>query len=237
MSLSGKFVSVDVVLDKLYRNYPFQDIDFQDVVVWVGEGVAELGVRASLVEKTATVRIENHRGELPCDIYEMHTGGVRDKRTLTPMVSRSDRFFHGEAKAQPLQPFSDRAWSYDLNDNFIFTQMEEGEVEISYRGFKTDEKGYPMIPDNETYILGVVGHVAERIAFKKFLSQKMDESRYQHVSIKARAAKGEAISEASIPSRDEQQAFINQWVRMLPSFNPHDYGDRNLIERERLKKH
>ena len=38
---------------------------------------------------------------------------------------------------------------YRLNNNYIFTNFEEGSVEISYTAFVTDDDGYPMVPDDE----------------------------------------------------------------------------------------
>lgn len=240
MSLSGKFVEMDVVLDKLYRNYPFKQVDYQDVVEWTGEAIAEFGIKATLTEKTTIIQIEDYRGKLPCDLYGMHTGGIRyvdeNGNPGNTMIPAGDRFFQSNMKSTAKYRFSDETWSYKLNADFIFTKFEEGAVEISYRGFVVDDKNRPMIPDNEMVILGVVSHIAERLAFSRYMSKKLDERRYTHVLRKAKEDKLKALSEASIPSRDEQQAIINQWVRMIPMFEPHSFGDRYTIERERLKK-
>lgn len=242
MALTGKFVEMDVVLDKLYRNYPFfKNIDYQDVVEWTGEAVAEFGIKATLTEKTTIIQVEEYRGKLPCDMYEMHSGGVRyvdeEGNPGNTMINAADRFFMSNMKHDPHYDFSDEKWSYKLNDNYIFTKFEKGAVEISYRGFVTDDKDRPMIPDNEMVILGVVSHIAEKLAFTKYITKKFDERRYSHVLRKAKEDKAKALSEASIPSRDEQQAFVNMWVRMIPQFNSHAFGDRYTIERERLKNH
>ena len=42
--------------------------------------------------------------------------------------------------------------TYKVQGNIIFTSIKNGTIEIAYNSFKVDSEGYPMIPDNSSFI-------------------------------------------------------------------------------------
>ena len=38
--------------------------------------------------------------------------------------------------------------TYNINNNYIETSTKDGYVQIAYQAIKTDEEGFPMIPDD-----------------------------------------------------------------------------------------
>ena len=42
--------------------------------------------------------------------------------------------------------------TYKIQGNCIFTSIEDGNIEISYNSILVDKDGYPMIPDDESFI-------------------------------------------------------------------------------------
>ena len=50
--------------------------------------------------------------------------------------------------------------TYKIQGNFIFTApMDCGKIEIAYRAFQLDEEGYPMLPDDASFIRALQSYI------------------------------------------------------------------------------
>ena len=65
MGRKYKFISVDRVLSKLYRDLGLEEISETDVVEWVGEALEAIGTTNMYEEAVAFLEIKDHRAELP----------------------------------------------------------------------------------------------------------------------------------------------------------------------------
>lgn len=79
---NGKFVPSSRVIDKFYRDSGFDwQMQFSDLVEWIGDALASLRVPVVLVNKVTDgngdlnhpdfIEINDFRGELPCDLYSV----------------------------------------------------------------------------------------------------------------------------------------------------------------------
>lgn len=190
------------------------------------------------------ITIKNYRGELPCDL--LYIVQVRENKAKVPMRYSTDTFQRGleknEANIDPLNlswygtlsfssPILARAnltkdtcntdLTYMINDCYMFTNFEEGEVELSYMAFPTDEDGLPMVPDNVKYIQAVKAYIAEKVGQKMFIQGKMDGQRFNYLQRERDWYVGAATTAGHLPSIDEMESWKNQFVRLIPNLNLH----------------
>lgn len=208
------------------------------------------------------VAIIDYRGELPCDLVKVDQ--VRDYNSKTPMIYSTDSFHKNQTRpisnANPelaedfgqetLQFNSDLAvatstfnggygtnLTYNLNNNFIFTNFQEGCVEIAYTAFPTDEKGLPLIPDDIKFIRACVCYIAEREAFKLWLTNRLDDSKYNKILQDRMYYIGAANTRGNMPNKDKMESMKNQWLRLVPNIHEHSSGFRYMNESGKLKIH
>jgi hypothetical protein len=121
---------------------------------------------------------------------------------------------------------------YRLNNNYIFTNFEEGSVEISYTAFVTDDDGYPMVPDDERYIRALVAYCEYSIARKMFLQDKLTERKYAMLEQDWLFYVRSASSYAHIPNVDGAESLKNQMSRLIGFAHHHatQFNYRNQPE-------
>lgn len=68
-----KLTSIKEVISKIVRDLGLgeSEIRYQDFIEWIGEGLKHIGAYPQFTEKEALVVIENYKGVLPCDFYQM----------------------------------------------------------------------------------------------------------------------------------------------------------------------
>src|SRR6056297_4172538 len=110
MALSGKHVSVATIMEKLYRDYPFQDVDFTDVVEWIGEAIAHLGIPASMYDKESTLTFVDGRAELPCDFYSLNM--MKDHESGATLLPKTSGFSFTEVTDLYHYAYQDSLYTY-----------------------------------------------------------------------------------------------------------------------------
>jgi hypothetical protein len=264
--LTSKTVSVERVIEKLLREYPFiQSVDWIDFLEYIGDCIDLIGSNASYIAKItdgnedlghpSPILIENYRGQLPCDLVKVNQ--VREWCNKSPMVYSSDSFHSATTPCYPtvdttelsedfgqtslsfnselavtLNNTSDSCniLSYNLNNNYIFTSFESGQVEMAYTAFPTDVRGYPLIPDDIKFITACAAYVAEREGFKLWLSDKLADRKYDKLVQERSFYIGAANTRGNMPSKDKMESLKNQWLRLIPRVNEHSNFFKGLSE-------
>jgi len=81
--LTGKYTSAKSIIDSMFNQYGFNPLDIHELDIYehIYDAMGLMGSTAALVNKIAIIDIVDHRGILPCDIYAIDHGGVRDFAT------------------------------------------------------------------------------------------------------------------------------------------------------------
>lgn len=230
MPVSGKYVSLETVLEKLYRDYPFRDISFSDAIEWAGEAIAFLGVVNQFVNREVTKEMVDGRAELPCDLYILQ--GIKDSHNHAPLLPKSSIFPLSSTTEKTDD--TDVAYTYVLQGSYVFTERES--IDISYKAFPTDDKGVPVIADREPVIRGVVAYIANKLAKKLFYMQLMNERIYAEIVRNTEFDMAAAESDGNMMDMAEAQAFKHGYARMMSQWQSYDTLHEFLVERERLHK-
>lgn len=67
---NGRTISSKLIFEKIYRDYRFDfALDYYDMLEWIGEALRHLKIPQYYIDKIATIKIEDGRGKLPCDLF------------------------------------------------------------------------------------------------------------------------------------------------------------------------
>lgn len=229
--INGRTVTVDTILEELYRDYSFDNLNKGEVAEWVFKAMGLIGSPYPFEDKPAELTIENYRAELPVDLYSI--SAVREKTTGTNMREGTDLFgsFGLPAYAEtqivntgaldnsgnPYQTvvgpeYSSEYYTFKTQGNYIYTGLKTGVIEMAYKAIPIDVvTGLPVIPDDVRYIRGVVSFVAERIAFRLFMKDLIQAQKYDLIRTEYFFNVGSAKSACYQLSPARMETLINRW--------------------------
>lgn len=227
-------------MDRITRHPLLQDIPFETVIDYAVDFIRIIGTPPSFIEKTEHIEIENYRGELPCDFYEMiqvRLAKSCDKGFESydkhPVFRYTTDSFHMSSHKPKVTDLT-----YKIQGNCIFTApLRDGTIEISYMAMPIDDEGYPLIPDNSTYTRALEAYIK-----KEWFTMQFDLGKINQV-IMAKAdqdyawAVGQAQTNLIKPTVDQMQSISNMWNTLVDRSQDHRKGFVHDGSREHIKTH
>jgi hypothetical protein len=250
--LSGRVVSIDMLIEQLIQDFGFETIDKTEVAEWVWRSMQIIGTPDPYEDKTVEKEIVDFRTNLPLNLYEISL--VREKtlgiplREMTDLMNRfGDTAYEGtteiEVDTDPATGLiystiigpdtSSEYYTYKTQGNFIFFGMETGIVEIQYKAIPIDiVTGMPVLPDNAVYLRGVEGFVAEKLAFRMYLKDLISERKYDKIAQQYYFDVGAAQNICKRPDAARMETMINRWKSTYLGPGHFDTGLMYLGSRE-----
>ena len=255
MTLNGKYVDKDFIINELYRQYEIR-IDESDLHELMWQAMSLIAIPNSFIDAVAVIDIEDMKGRLPENFYQMYNGGVREFYSRIPMRKSTD-VYHTDPKDTRIlsvsyaeiigtttdidgstedtvllnsSEMSDSVseYTYKINNYYIFTNFNSGKVEIVYKAFPLDDNGYPLVPDDVKFIRAVVDHIAERYFFKLYLQDKISERKYEKIAQLYYFSIASVQSYARTPSPDEMENIRQRATMLLKNSEQHITGFKYL---------
>ena len=173
--MTSKYIKIDRILENVHRDYGFE-LDWIHCVEWIGECLDLIGAPRTYVEKATDgneilghdlpITITENRGKLPCDMLSLVQAFQNKNGTWLPMRVSTDNSHISYRCNESIDYTRETEITYKLNNNHIFTSFGEGEVILVYNANPTDERGFPMIPDNIKFIKACQAYIADKMVMK-----------------------------------------------------------------------
>lgn len=145
-----QYTSVKVVLDKILRHPLLQNVDLEQAVDYTVDFLRIVGVPDMFEDKVDYIDIQNHKGMLPCDLYEIIQ--IRNKEGGYLRNASSTFHLANDKKAE-------KDGTFTTQGQYIYTAHKDAPLEISYRAILTDKDGYPMIPDSSSFFRALQAYI------------------------------------------------------------------------------
>lgn len=141
------------------------------------------------------------------------------KFSLLPLHWATSRF-HMKWHNQKADFLTTGRYEYKVNDNYMFLNIETACVAISYHGIPVDCDGYPMLPDNESWITAAKYTIAYKIASIMWGMGTLKEAIYRDIEQNRDWYVAQAGNVFKDNNWDEMDAYLNDERRMLTVTNP-----------------
>nr|DAY45767.1 MAG TPA: hypothetical protein [Crassvirales sp.] len=230
------YVSIKEIMDNLLDHPLLQDITLERAINYALHFIKIIGTPTQFEEKTDIIEIKNYRGLLPCDFYSMIQ--VRTSDTCNrPQIFRyaTDSFHYSPNKNEPEIDAIDL--TYKIQNSIIFTSIKEGTIEIAYQAIMIDEEGYPLIPENSSFIQALELYIKKRVFTILFDQGKINQAVLQNTQQEYAWYVGQAQRELSMPTLDQMESISNMWTQLLQRNNEQAKGFKPLGRREYLRNH
>lgn len=230
---SGNTVSYKTIMNKLFRDFPFQEkINDEECLEWLAEFMAHTNSGVVMESKVSYIDIKDGRGDLPFDLHKIKqvatVTGVETAEEascggghLIPMRWSTDNFhkrYHRDDRDYTSQSVN----TYTVGQNFIFPSFSCGVVALAYEAIPTDEEGYPTIPAEQQWLEGATHYIAAKIAKKLWLMNELTSEKYREIDKDRDWYFAQAVNHSKQWNGvDEAESFKNQMVRTIPSIQDH----------------
>jgi hypothetical protein len=226
-----RYISIKVILDDVLDHPLLRDVSFERAVNHTVNFIRIVGMPKAFEERTAVLEIKNYRALLPCDF-----NSIIQVRTTQGCNHIHDVF---RATTDSFHMSEDKHNSYDLTyklqGNAIYTSMKEGTIEIVYNAIVVDSDGYPMIPDNSSFIRALELYIKKQCFTVLYDLGKVNQAVYSNVCQEYAWAVGQAQSELVKPSLDEMESITNMWNTLITRTKEHGDTFKNAGNQEHIK--
>lgn len=215
------------IVDRIKRHPMMRDLPFESAVEYAVDFISLLGVPALYDEKTAIIEIQDWRGKLPCDFEQMIQVRMVPKGTtkFMPEYKYSAASFALSSIGREVGIFE---FTYKIQGQIIFTSTKDDPIEIAYRAFAIDDEGYPLLPDNASFLRGLENYIKLQWFTVLFDMGSIPEAVLQNVQQEYAWAVGDAQSEFSRLSLDQAETLFNSFKSLLPQIDGHKTGFKAL---------
>lgn len=228
------YLNINVIADRISRNQLLTDIPFETILDYTMEFIKLVGMPKAFIEKTAIVEIDDYKGLLPCDLYN-----IIQIRTDTGNYFRgsTDSFHMSSNKNKEGNNRRNTGLTYKIQGSCIITSIPKCTIEISYMAFPLDEDGYPLIPDNGSYARALEEYITVECYTNLFDQGKITPQVLQNRQQRYAWAVAQAQTELIRPSIDQMVSITNMWNKLLPSKKDYNNGFVSEGAEQRLKKY
>lgn len=227
------YVSIAEIMDNLLQHPLLQDLTLERAVNYAQSFIQIVGMPNMFIEKTEEIKIKEYRGVLPCDFYEIiqvrFIGKHYNETVQDAFVYSADSFHMSHNKTR------DNNLTYKIQGNCIFTSLKEGTIEIAYRAIAVDDDGFPLIPENSSFIRALELYIKKQCFTVLFDLGKISQQVLSNTQQEYCWAVGAAQSDLVRPSLDQWQAFTNSWNTLIQRTTEHKYGFKNNSIQEQIK--
>jgi hypothetical protein len=208
-----KYVSINRIIEEVFSFEGYaHEVDWNDMISWTGKALALINAPALYISKitglhplTPHIVCTDYRGDLPLDFVEVIVNGVRDS------TSKEIYSYSGNVNKNYGGP------TYVIKDNHIDISQEEATLELAYTAFKTDDNGFPMIPDIERVIEAIRSYLTYRIDHKLWRQNKLDRTVYEESKTEYLWYIGSAQNALRIMSPERRTIWTKYWTQALPT--------------------
>lgn len=191
------------------------------------------------------IEINEYKGELPQNLINIK--GVQyvgeDGYTNGIAMRYATDIYHVDLKNQSNNHNPDyesnytTEYTYIIQNCSIITSVRKGFVKISYKSIATDENNFPLIPDNESYKMGLEYYILHRFLEPLWVMGKIQDKVFSYIEQKRHWYLGQAASSSIIASPDHLESIMNGLNRLIINTTAFESGYKNFGEQERIRQY
>ena len=248
--ISGKQIVSKIFADLNIKEGPTR---IADIIEWISEAVEKIGSVKQLkriisgVDDAPYLEIKGHQASLPSDLFRLNQvayshSGNGDWRPMKISTSsfnawpskRPSEQIDDSITDRPLDSDTEHDLVYSIKPGYINTSVNQGFLKISYDAIPVDEDGYPLIPDNISFVEAVYWYVVMKLKYPDYLSGKMTTDRYHDIRRSWNFYCKQAYGESMMPTVDEMDSIKDSWLRLVPEVNEHDSFYKNVSREQKI---
>lgn len=223
------YVNIREVLSRLLRHPLLSDLSIESAVQYTLDFIGVMGLPNTKIQKECTIKIEDYRGILPCDLVSINQVRLSDSgECLRSMTSTFVSPHNHSGRTEN---------SFKTQGSVIFTSFRTGKVDISYNAIAVDSDGFPLLPNNSIFLATLELYIKKEWFTILFDMGKISPVVMQNTQQSYAFKAAQCNSEFIIPSVSEMESITNMWSQLIPRMNEFKKGFQHLGDKEYIKLH
>ena len=218
-----QYVNIREILSRLLRHPLLTDLNLETAIQYTVDFFGIMGLPPTYVDAQEEVEIEGYRGMLPCNLISINQ--VRWKKNGICMRSMTDNF-NGHSEEDNGEP------TFKTQGRMIYTSFKEGTIEVSYKAMPVDSEGYPLLPDEPTFLRALELYIKKQWFTILFDMGKISPAVLQNTQQEYAFAFVACNNTFMIPSPSEMESITNMMNQLIPRFNEFKRGFKHLGSKE-----
>lgn len=232
---SGKLVSVGEIIWRVLRNPIASDLTYEQAAEFTIEFIRLVGVPLSFIDKvTDPMELDSYKAHLPDDLIDVK--GVRYIENLKDNCATAMRYatdvYHVNNDDKDLVS----ELTYMLQNCVIIASREKGYVQIAYKAIATDEEGYPLVPDNESFKKGLEYFILHNFMEPLWTMGKIQDKVFEYYAQQRYYYTGQAESALKLQGVDQLESIMNSINRLIRPSSGHALGYKGLGNKEVIRR-
>lgn len=219
--------SISLVMDNLSVHPLLRDVPVETVARYAIEFMRVMGCPYMFESRVATIEIRDHRGQLPCDFYQID--GLRTAGGIAYELATAT--FHSADMDGGGRP------AYKIQGRAVITSVKDDDATLAYQAIDVDDDGFPTLPDNSVFLRALEAYVKERWFTILFDTGRIAAQVYSNAQQEYAWAAGQCATEQNRLTLDRMEALNNSLNTLLQRSSMHRDGFVTLGARELIKKH
>lgn len=236
--VSGKTISVGNILWKVLKQPIVQDLKYEDAAEYAIEYLRLIGAPLSFEDKVIRIKLNNYKAPLPSNLITLKGVEYADCECNGGVAMRyASNIYHTDIKNDRNSVNTYREYTYITQNNIITTSIKNGWINISFNAIATDDFGYPLIPDNESFKVGLEYYIIHRTLEGLWSMGKITDKVFQYYEQKRHFYSAQATNSMTIKNMDQMETMFNALNRMIIDVNPQQTFYKNFGVKETVKQH
>ena len=233
--ITGKTISVGNILWKVLKQPIVQDLKYEDAAEYAIEYLRLIGAALSFEDRVERIKLSNHKGLLPSNLINIRGIAYSNCECDGGVAMRyASNIYHTDING--CEP-GGQEYTYITQNNVVTTSMKDGWINISFSALATDEFGYPLIPDNESFKVALEYYIIHRTLEGLWSMGKITDKVFQYYEQKRHYYSAQATNSMTIKNMDQMETMFNALNRMIVDVNPHQTFYKNFGVKEIIKRH
>ena len=232
---NGKQVSIGNILWRIMRQPIAAELSYEQASEFALEFIRLVGAPLAYIDKVDSLELVNHKTSIPSNMVDVR--GIRytglDGCSEGVAMRYATYIYHMEDNADGTCVTE---LTYVMQGCVITTSIKDGFIDIAYRAIATDEHGYPLVPDNESFKMGLEYYILHRFLEPLWTMGKIQDKVFQYYEQKRHWYLGQAASSMMIQGPDHLESIMNGLNRLIIQDQTYDNFYRNFGEKERIRK-
>lgn len=235
--ITGKVISIGNILWKVLKQPIVQDLKYEDAAEYAIEYLRLIGASLSFEDKVERIKLNNYKALIPSNLIELRGVEYSDSECNSGIAMRyASNIYHVDI-ANDRNCNTSQEYTYITQNDILTASMKDGWVNIAFKAILTDDFGYPLIPDNESFKTGLEYFIIHRYLEGLWSMGKVTDKVFQYYEQKRHFYSGQATTSMIFKNTDQLETMMNSVNRMIVQTNPQENFYKNFGVKERMKQH
>jgi hypothetical protein len=126
---------------------------------------------------------------------------------------------------------------YYVTGNYLKFNVKEGWVKLAYKAVPIDDEGYPLVPDDESFMEAIYWYIVLKLQYPEWVSGRIRDVVYYDTRNNWNFHCKQAYGKAMMPNVDKMESLKNQWLQLYPELNSFDSAFSNIGTKQTIYTH